>query len=131
MSCTTIAWSGAAAKSSAVRAQIAGWVVASGEPSTDSLSPKQFAPIRLGPDPVVRDHAGTESFADRGEGRHPGSTTSLAIRSASMTTAPRPANRAATLDFPDPIPPVNPTRSMAARYQYHRDTRARSFRAEA
>ena len=72
MSCTTIASSGAAAKSSAVRAQIAGWVMAS-RSRRAALSPKTIRPQSGSvQNPVVRDHAGTESFADRGEGRHTG-----------------------------------------------------------
>ena len=42
----------------------------------------------------------------------PGSTTCRAIRSASTTTAPRSSSSAATVDLPDPIPPVNPTINM-------------------
>ena len=42
----------------------------------------------------------------------PGSTTSRAIASASITTAPRSASIPATVDFPAPIPPVNPTINM-------------------
>jgi hypothetical protein len=38
----------------------------------------------------------------------PGSTTSRASASASITSAPSSANRAAAVDLPDPIPPVNP-----------------------
>ncbi|GAA2144587.1 hypothetical protein GCM10009825_36250 [Arthrobacter humicola] len=38
----------------------------------------------------------------------PGSTTSRASASASTSTAPSSRRRAATSDFPDAIPPVNP-----------------------
>src|SRR6478736_8991978 len=44
----------------------------------------------------------------------PGSTTSRATASASTTTAPRDASWADTVDLPEPIPPVRPTRSMSA-----------------
>src|SRR5206468_12846754 len=40
----------------------------------------------------------------------PGSTTSRAIASASMTTAPCSASSRATVLLPEPTPPVSPTR---------------------
>ena len=46
----------------------------------------------------------------------PGSTTSRAILSASITTAPRAASRRDTSLLPDPMPPVSPTFSMTAAY---------------
>src|SRR5436190_14685122 len=42
----------------------------------------------------------------------PATTAARAKSSASKTTAPRSRSMPATVDFPDPIPPVNPTRSM-------------------
>src|SRR5262249_54375840 len=39
----------------------------------------------------------------------PGSTTKRATSSASTTTAPCDRSRSATVDLPDPIPPVSPT----------------------
>ena len=45
-------------------------------------------------------------------GGEPGSTTSRASRSASITTAPCAASRSATVDFPDAIPPVSPTSTV-------------------
>ena len=41
----------------------------------------------------------------------PGSTTSRAIASASITTAPCPAQQAATVLLPDPTPPLSPIRT--------------------
>src|SRR4029453_10489635 len=41
----------------------------------------------------------------------PGATAWRASRSASKTTAPRFPSRRATVDLPDPIPPVSPTSS--------------------
>src|SRR5687767_2554424 len=41
----------------------------------------------------------------------PGSTTSRAMRSASTITAPRSASSAATVDLPEPMPPVSPRTS--------------------
>ena len=40
----------------------------------------------------------------------PGLTTSRATSSALVTTAPRSFSRAATVDLPEPMPPVSPTR---------------------
>lgn len=54
-----------------------------------------------------------EALPDLLECRLPGSTTSRAILSASTTTAPSSASLADTVDFPDPIPPVSPMRSMS------------------
>src|SRR5947208_4858998 len=42
----------------------------------------------------------------------PATTAARAKSSASRTTAPRSRSMSATVDFPDPIPPVSPTRSM-------------------
>src|SRR5690606_25433441 len=39
----------------------------------------------------------------------PGSTTSRAISSASTQCTPRSPNSRTTVDFPEPMPPVNPT----------------------
>ena len=44
----------------------------------------------------------------------PGSCSSLTTASASITTAPRSASPADTVDFPDPIPPVSPITSTSA-----------------
>ena len=47
----------------------------------------------------------------------PGATTSRASRSESTSTAPRSTSRAATVDLPDPMPPVSPTRSTRPPYR--------------
>ena len=100
-----------------------GFQIAQSSPVPEDDSP-QSGSVQ---NPVVRDHAGTESFADRGEGRHTGlddfSGDPVGVDDDSAQTG-QPCR---DTGLPHPIPPVNPTRSMAARYRCHRDTRARSF----
>ena len=50
----------------------------------------------------------TEAAATLASPGVPGSTTSRASASASTSTAPSSRRRAATMDFPEAIPPVNP-----------------------
>ncbi len=58
----------------------------------------------------------------------PGSTTSRAIASASTISAPRSASRPATVDLPEPIPPVRPPATWCGRC-YRRDSAASGARA--
>src|SRR5947208_3241589 len=58
----------------------------------------------------------------------PGSTTWRAIRSVSTRDAPRPTSRPATVDFPDPIPPVSPIVITAGRYTGRRARRSADLR---
>ena len=46
----------------------------------------------------------------------PGCCTSRVMASASMISAPRAASIELTVDFPEPIPPVSPTRIIGAMY---------------
>lgn len=90
-----------------------GFQIAQSSPVPEDDSP-QSGSVQ---NPVVRDHAGTESFADRGEGRHTGlddfSGDPVGVDDDSAQTG-QPCR---DTGLPDPIPPVNPTRSMAARYR--------------
>ena len=114
MSCTTTASTAACATSSAVRAQIAGWVMRSrsrravGFPNTRRPSAGRSSRLSRSRTSVPKRSA----IAARAG--IPGSTTSRATASASTTTAPSEASWAATVDLPEPIPPVRPTRSMSA-----------------
>lgn len=105
--------SSACAKYFAVRRQIAGWVMPSSAAS-DAGSPKTTRPragrSRAPSGPKTRSPKRSRICSSAGS---PGSTTSRAILSASTTTAPSSASLADTVDFPDPIPPVSPMRSMS------------------
>src|ERR1700743_1305061 len=63
-------------------------------------------------DPSARSTPCPKVSAIRARPGVPGSTTARAALSPSSTTAPSAASRSATALFPDPIPPVSPTRSM-------------------
>ena len=52
---------------------------------------------------------GPNSVRTAASARPAGEMTSRQTASTSMTTAPRRASIAATVDFPDPMPPVSPT----------------------
>ena len=61
--------------------------------------------------PVAAAPGGRTARRSRPSAGVPGSTTSRASTSASMTIAPRAASSAATKLFPEAIPPVKPTRT--------------------
>src|SRR5665647_585195 len=113
MSCTTIR-SGAAATSERVRSPISGWVMASrslrarGSESTVSPSAARSR------EPSAASTASPKRSWMAARPTEPASTTSRANRSASMTTAPSFRNRCATVDLPEPIPPVSPTPNMVS-----------------
>src|SRR5665647_1551636 len=113
MSCTTIR-SGAAATSERVRSPISGWVMASrslrarGSESTVSPSAARSR------EPSAASTASPKRSWMAARPTEPASTTSRANRSASMTTAPSSRNRCATVDLPEPIPPVSPTPNMVS-----------------
>ena len=65
--------------------------------------------------PIGAKQVGPEPRDDRVERRLPGSRTSRATTSASMTTTPgRSPSHPATVDFPQPMGPVIPIRSARA-----------------
>ena len=114
MSCTTTASGPASSMICAVRAQIAGWVRASRSRSAAG-SPKTTRPRAGRSRPPSRSStAAPNRSATAASAGVPGSTTSRATASASTTTAPSDASWADTVDLPEPIPPVRPTRSMSA-----------------
>src|SRR5450759_3459342 len=99
-SCTTTFSGAAASASRRVRAAISGWVIASrslrARASAKTIAPK--APRSREPSGVITTSPKRWRIAAR--------------PSESMTTAPSSRNRCATVDLPEPIPPVSPTRSM-------------------
>jgi len=76
----------------------------------------QLGPVER---PVGPKYPWSEGLRDPRETRSPGSTTALAALSPSRTTAPSAASRSATALFPDPIPPVSPTRSTLAPFAFN------------
>src|SRR5665647_2300382 len=111
-SCTTTFSGAAASASRRVRAAISGWVIASrslrARASAKTIAPK--APRSREPSGVITTSPKRWRIAARPS--ESTATTSRASWSASMTTAPSSRNRCATVDLPEPIPPVSPTRSM-------------------
>ena len=59
------------------------------------------------------EHVGPESLATWASAGRPGSTTSRAMTSVSMTGTPSAAKRSATVDLPLAMPPVSATRKGA------------------
>ena len=110
--------SGAAATWRRNSSPIAGWVIASSA-SRDSCRRRpadaSFARSRRPSASTTSAPKRSASFSSTGE---PGSTTWRAMRSASTTTAPLATRRAATVDLPDPIPPVRPIICTAPEFHY-------------
>src|SRR5690606_7248417 len=111
MSCTTIASSGARAIRCAVSSAIRGWVIAfksaraASSPKTLRASSGRFSA------PCSSSTSGPNRSTISARPGVPGATTSLASWSASMRPAPCSCSRRATVDLPEPMPPLNPTRS--------------------
>ena len=109
MSLTTTAPLGAAARSSAKRARIAGWVIASNRRRADGSANTIDASAPRSRDPSDRRTPVPNSSTTAASPSVPGATTSRASRSESTTTAPRAASRPDTVDLPAPMPPVTAT----------------------
>lgn len=72
-------------------------------------SGRQRGPVQT---TVGGQNIGAEGLDQSGEPSVPGATTSRAIASESITTAPRSARIRATVDLPAPMPPVRPIRNI-------------------
>src|SRR3954453_855631 len=109
MSWTTSAPAGAADSISAARARISGCRIPSRRRRACS-SPKTTAPSRARSSrPSSVSTSSPNSATTAASPGVPGSTTSRATASASMTTAPSSRRRRDTSLLPDPMPPVRPT----------------------
>ena len=91
---------------------MSGWVIALSRPSAASSANTMPASFARSSDPSAASTPAPKAAVIAASPGVPGSTTARAALSASRTTAPSSASRADTVLFPEPIPPVSPTRSM-------------------
>ena len=115
MSKTETAPEGVAARSSVTRAVIAGVVIASRARNASGSAKTIAARAARSNVPSARTTASPKRSRTRVRAALPGSTTSRATASASTTWAPSRCSCADTLDLPEPMPPVTPTRSTSQR----------------
>ena len=116
-SCTTIPSGGAAATWRRNSSPIAGCVIASSCLRVSSVTNARAASAARSSAPSGRRISGPNASTSAASAGVPGSTTSRAIASASTMTAPRSTSIRATVDLPDPIPPVSPTMSTGRVYE--------------
>ena len=100
----------------------AGWTMALRSASADGSENTTPASARRSDARLRPNRATRASWAGP-----PGATTWRATASVSTTNAPRSVSSDDTVDFPDPMPPVRPTTSIAGR-PYHRPIRTEARR---
>ena len=112
-STTTASVPAAASMRRAISAPTAGWTMALSSFSA-SASPNTMA-ARAGrsSSPSGRRTPGPKRSAMAASTGRPGRCSSRVMASASTMTAPRAASSADTVDLPEPMPPVSPTRITA------------------
>src|SRR5262245_59981440 len=108
---TTTSFGERSSSRSAMTLKISGWVISFSRASLDLSANTMLPSACRSMVPSGKSTSGPKCSRILHQAWVPGMTTSRAIRSASMISAPRSASIADTVLFPEAIPPVSPTSS--------------------